>query len=123
LQKTMVVAEGVCRNLDPDFDIWEAARPVAERWMSDNMGPEAALTRASETFGALGKLAQDLPQLVKNAEELSQMVAEGGVRLHPDTARAIAAEQERQSRPWRMAVVILTCVIAIALIFALQRFL
>ena len=123
LQKTMVVVEGVCRGLDPDFDIWEAARPVAERWVSENMGPEAAFARAGETFGALGKLAQDLPQLVKNAEELSQMVAEGGVRLHPDTARAIAAEQERQSRPWRVAVVLLTCVIAIALIFALQRLL
>jgi ubiquinone biosynthesis protein len=123
LQKTMVVVEGVCRGLDPDFDIWQAARPVAERWVSENMGPEAALTRAGETFGALGKLAQDLPQLVKNAEELSQMVAEGGVRLHPDTARAIATEQERQSRPWRVAVVLLTCLIAVALIFALQRLL
>ncbi|HVW72633.1 MAG TPA: 2-polyprenylphenol 6-hydroxylase [Rhizomicrobium sp.] len=121
LQKTMVVVEGVCRGLDPDFDIWDAARPVAEKWVAQNMGPEAALTRAGETFGALGKLAQDLPQLVKNAEEFSQMVAEGGVRLHPDTARAIAAEQERQSRPWRIAVVLLTCVIAAALIFALGR--
>ncbi len=116
LQKTMVVVEGVCRGLDPDFDIWEAARPVAEKWMTVNMGPEAALTRAGETFGALGKLAQDLPQLVKNAEEFSQMVAEGGVRLHPDTARAIAAEQERQSRPWRAAVVILAFVIAAILV-------
>jgi len=121
LQKTMVVVEGVARGLDPDFDIWEAARPVAEKWMHENMGPEAALTRAGETFGALGKLAQDLPQLVKNAEEFSQMVAEGGVRLHPDTARAIAAEQERQSRPWRVAVVLLACVIAAALIFILSR--
>lgn len=121
LQKTMVVVEGVCRTLDPDFDIWEAARPVAEKWMNENMGPEAALSRASETFGAFGKLAQDLPQLVKNAEELSQMIADGGVRLHPDTARAIAAEQERQSRPWRIAVVLLTCLIAIALFIALRR--
>ena len=121
LQKTMVVVEGVCRGLDPDFDIWEAARPVAEKWMHENMGPEAALTRAGETFGALGKLAQDLPQLVKNAEEFSQMVAEGGVRLHPDTARAIAAEQERQSRPWRVAVVVLAALIAAALIFILSR--
>jgi len=116
LQKTMVVVEGVCRGLDPDFDIWEAARPVAEKWVAANMGPEAALTRAGETFGALGKLAQDLPQLVKNAEELSQMVAEGGVRLHPDTARAIAAEQERQSRPWRAAVVILAFAVAVILL-------
>ena len=106
LQKTMVVVEGVCRGLDPDFDIWEAARPVAEKWVQDNMGPEAALTRAGETLGALGKLAQDLPQLVKNAEELSQMVAEGGVRLHPDTAdpdrrrtgTALASHADRADR-------------------------
>jgi ubiquinone biosynthesis protein len=123
LQKTMVVVEGVCRGLDPDFDIWQAARPVAEKWVSDNMGPEAALTRAGETFGALGKLAQDLPQLVKNAEELSQMVAEGGVRLHPDTAIQIAAEQERRSRPTRVALIGVLAVIALVLVFALQRFL
>jgi ubiquinone biosynthesis protein len=122
LQKTMVVVEGVCRGLDPDFDIWEAARPVAEKWMQENMGPEAALTRAGETLGALGKLAQDLPQLVKNAEELSQMVAEGGVRLHPDTAIQIAAEQERRSRPTRIALIAVLGVIALALILALQRF-
>jgi ubiquinone biosynthesis protein len=121
LQKTMVVVEGVCRGLDPDFDIWEAARPVAEKWVATNMGPEAAFNRAGETFGALGRLAQDLPQLVKNAEEFSQMVAEGGVRLHPDTARAIAAEQERQSRPWRVAVVLLAVVIAATLVFVLWR--
>jgi ubiquinone biosynthesis protein len=121
LQKTMVVVEGVCRGLDPDFDIWSAARPVAEKWMSDNMGPEAALTRAGETFGALGKLAQDLPQLVKNAEELSQMVAEGGVRLHPDTARAIAEEQERRSRPTRVALIAILAVIALVLVFGLPR--
>jgi len=121
LQKTMVVVEGVCRGLDPDFDIWEAARPVAQKWMTENMGPEAALTRAGETFGALGKLAQDLPQLVRNAEELSQMVAEGGVRLHPDTARQIAAEQEKRSRPARIALIAVLAVIALALVLALYR--
>src|SRR4051812_3552693 len=117
----MVVVEGVCRGLDPDFDIWSAARPVAEKWVGDNMGPEAALTRAGETFGALGKLAQDLPQLVKNAEGLSQMVAEGGVRLHPDTAVQIAAEQERRSRPTRMALIAVLAVIALAMVFGLYR--
>jgi ubiquinone biosynthesis protein len=121
LQKTMVVVEGVCRGLDPDFDIWEAARPVAENWVHENLGPEAALTRAGETFGALGKLAQDLPQLVKNAEELSQMVAEGGVRLHPDTTRAIAAEQERRSRPTRFALIAVLGVIALAVLYGVMR--
>jgi ubiquinone biosynthesis protein len=122
LQKTMVVVEGVARRLDPDFDIWEASRPVAERWVSNNLGPEARLARAAEGFSALGKFAQDLPQLVKNAEELSQMVAEGGVRLHPDTAREIAREQDRRNRPWRVAFVVLAIVIAAALIFFARRY-
>jgi ubiquinone biosynthesis protein len=116
LQKTMVVVEGVARGLDPDFDIWEASRPVAERWVSDNLGPEARLARAAEGFTALGKLAQDLPQLVKNAEELSQMVAEGGMRLHPDTARQIAREQDRRNRPLWFALIALLAVIAAALL-------
>jgi len=117
LQKTMVVVEGVARGLDPDFDIWEAARPVAERWVAENLGPEAHLARAAEGFTALGKLAQDLPQLVKNAEELSQMVAEGGVRLHPDTARQIAREQDRRNRPLWIALIVLLGVIAGALLW------
>jgi len=116
LQKTMVVVEGVARGLDPDFDFWEASRPVAERWVSDNLGPEARLARAAEGFSALGKLAQDLPQLVKNAEELSQMVAEGGVKLHPDTAREIAREQDRRNRPLWIVAIVLLAVIAVALL-------
>jgi ubiquinone biosynthesis protein len=117
MQKTMVVVEGVARSLDPDFDIWDAARPVAERWVSDNMGPEARLARAAEGVSALGKLAEDLPQLVKNAEQLSQMVAEGGVRLHPDTAREIAREQERKGRPARVALIALLAVLVVALLW------
>jgi ubiquinone biosynthesis protein len=107
LQKTMVVVEGVARGLDPDFDIWEAARPVAERWVTDNLGPEARLARAAEGFSALGRLADDLPQLVKNAEDLSRMVAEGGVRLHPETALLIAAEQERRAKPVRLGLLLM----------------
>jgi ubiquinone biosynthesis protein len=117
MQKTMVVVEGVARGLDPDFDIWEAARPVAEQWVSDNMGPEARLARAAEGVSALGKLAEDLPQLVRNAEQLSQMVTECGVRLHPDTAREIAHEQERKGRPARVVLIALLAVLVVALLW------
>jgi len=116
LQKTMVVVEGVARGLDPNFDIWEASRPVAERWVSDNLGPEAMLRDAASGISALGKLAQDLPLLVRNVEVVSQMVAEGGMRLHPDTARQIAGEQQRKNRPWRLAVAVLLALIAAVLL-------
>jgi ubiquinone biosynthesis protein len=98
LQKTMVVVEGVARGLDPDFDIWEASRPVVERWMIDNLGPEARLRDVSEGVTALGKLARDLPQLLRNAETVSTMLASGGLRLHPETARQIADAQMARTR-------------------------
>ena len=41
LQKTMVTVEGVARRLDPDSDIWEAARPVVQAWIARELSPAA----------------------------------------------------------------------------------
>jgi len=103
MQKTMVVVEGVARGLDPGFDIWDASRPVVERWMIEQMGPEARLRDMGEGVTALGRLARDLPQLLRNAESISQMLADGGLRLHPDTTREIAEAQIARTRHVRVA--------------------
>ena len=102
LQKTMVVVEGVARSLDPEFDIWEASRPVIERWMVQQMGPEARLRDMGEGVNALGRLARDLPQLLRNAEIVSAMLADGGLRLHPDTIHQIAQDQLARTRYMRV---------------------
>jgi ubiquinone biosynthesis protein len=104
LQKTMVVVEGVARGLDPDFDIWEAARPVVERWMLDRLAPETRLREAAEGVGSLGRAAQQLPQLLRNAEIISAMMADGGLRLHPETARQIAEAQLLGTKYTRVAI-------------------
>ncbi len=104
LQKTMVVVEGVARGLDPDFDIWEASRPVAEQWMIENMGPEARLRNVRDGVSALGKLAQDLPELLHNAEVISSMLASGGLKLHPQTTLEIAQAQVDRTRHVRVAI-------------------
>jgi len=103
MQKTMMVVEGVARGLDPEFDIWEASRPTVERWMIEQMGPEARLRDMGEGVTALGRLARDLPQLLRNAESISSMLADGGLRLHPDTTREIAEAQIVRTRHVRIA--------------------
>jgi ubiquinone biosynthesis protein len=104
LQKTMVVVEGVARSLDADFDIWESARPVVEKWMLEQVGPEARLKEMGDGVNALGRLARDLPQLLRNAELVSTMLADGGMRLHPDTVRQIAETQALRTRHVRIAI-------------------
>lgn len=104
LQKTMVVVEGVAGNLDPDFDMWEASRPVAERWMMEQVGPEARLREAAEGLNALGHIARHLPELVRNAEAVSAMLADGGLKLHPETVRRIGEAQAARTRNVRIAI-------------------
>lgn len=106
LQKTMVVVEGVARQLDPEFDVWEAARPIIERWMLEHLGPEARLKDAAVSLTSVGRLAQTLPQLIRETELIAAQFAEGGIRLHPDSVRAIARSTSQNSRNLRLALMI-----------------
>jgi len=103
LQKTMVVVEGVARALDPELDIWEASRPVIEEWMIERIGPEARLRDAAEGVSALGRLARDFPHVLRNAEVVSTMLADGGLKLHPDSVRQIAQAQVARTHHVRVA--------------------
>ncbi|MBL4813331.1 MAG: 2-polyprenylphenol 6-hydroxylase, partial [Rhodobacteraceae bacterium] len=50
LQRTMVVVEGVARTLDPNINIWEAARPVVEGYIKDSIGPKAMARDLAKTL-------------------------------------------------------------------------
>ncbi|HCA15356.1 MAG TPA: protein kinase, partial [Alphaproteobacteria bacterium] len=65
LQKTMMMAEGVARQLNPNADMWSLARPLAGDWMSE----QAHVTRRIETFleEAL-TLASRLPRIIAALE-------------------------------------------------------
>lgn len=122
LQKTMMVVEGVARGLDPDFDIWEASRPVVEKWMVERMGPEGRLREAADSVTALGRVAQNLPQLLKNAEIISAMLADGGVRLHPDSALLIAQAQLARTRHVRIAIWIAAAALGLLAVLPFVKF-
>jgi ubiquinone biosynthesis protein len=88
LQKTMVVAEGVGRLLDPTVNIWLLARPLIEVWMRENRGPEARIKDAAlDAFEAFERL----PALLRSIERAATMIGEGdGLPLHRDSLTALA---------------------------------
>ena len=93
LQKTMVVVEGICRTLDPEFDMWTAANPVVRGWILRNLGPGGALKDARAGLEAGRRLLREAPvfaeRLERASEELDRVVAEG-VRLDDDTTARLA---------------------------------
>lgn len=68
LQKTMVTVEGVARRIDPQHDLWAAARPVVERWIARELSAPAKLqTLAKDAMFALrgfARLAEGVEHLL-----------------------------------------------------------
>jgi ubiquinone biosynthesis protein len=92
LQKTMVLVEGVGRQLDPDVNIWALARPLIEQWMADNRGPAARLRQRLET---LAKMFDRLPQVLEGVEKIAELWSKEGVVLHAETLAAQASHHAR----------------------------
>ncbi len=120
LQKTMMVVEGVCRSLDPDFDMWSASEPVLVEWASRNMGPVGMMEDAVESIGSLGRLITRLPELGERAEQLSRELAvmsRKGVRVDPDSLVAAGLGQP-SSGAWSRAAlwIIAAALVVVALV-------
>jgi ubiquinone biosynthesis protein len=75
LQKTMVVVEGVARTLNPNLNMWAAAEPVVRSWIERQLGPVGKLEQAAGSALALGKLALQLPDVLKEAEDAARSLA------------------------------------------------
>jgi ubiquinone biosynthesis protein len=77
LQRTMVVVEGVARSIDPHTNIWEAAKPVVEGWIRENLGPARVARDLAHTVTALTRLGPRLPDL---ALELVMLAEDARIR-------------------------------------------
>jgi ubiquinone biosynthesis protein len=62
LQKTMVVVEGIGRQLYPDINMWEVAKPLIYKWMiKDKFSPRSVLERGKQYSSELTETIIDLP--------------------------------------------------------------
>jgi ubiquinone biosynthesis protein len=116
LQKSMLTAEGVGRSLNPNINMWELARPLIEEWMRENRGPEA---RILDDVEAAVSTVRRLPALVREGERVAAQIAEGGLRLHPQTVRFMLSDWERRRKTERFAIwaiLVLLAIIAFELV-------
>ncbi len=87
LQKTLVLAEGLGRILDPSVNMWALARPLIEDWMRVHRSPPARLVAAA---AELVHGLERLPALAREAERILQTLRSDGIRLHDDSVRGMA---------------------------------
>ncbi len=67
LQKTLLNVEGLGRDLDPELDLWNTAKPFLERWMNEQVGWRGLLSRTRKEAPRYVQLLPELPRLLHQA--------------------------------------------------------
>ncbi|WP_261842835.1 ubiquinone biosynthesis regulatory protein kinase UbiB [Aliamphritea ceti] len=67
LQKTLLNIEGLGRQLYPDLDLWQTAKPFLESWMKERMGPKAVWKNIRQQAPDWLEKMPQLPQLTYEA--------------------------------------------------------
>jgi len=100
LQKTLLNIEGLGRQLYPELDLWSTAKPFMEKWMADQVGPQAFARRVKES---VPQLSEELPEIPHLVYRTLKKASEGDLEINwkSDQLEAIReeiAEGNRRSR-------------------------
>jgi ubiquinone biosynthesis protein len=96
LQKTLLAIEGLGRQLYPELDLWQTAKPVLEDWMRERHDPR---TRLKQLVAAWPEISEDLailPRVLHRALRRSE--AEDAAVRRQQRAPTFATERRRATR-------------------------
>ena len=78
LTKALVTAEGLARSIDPTINVYEVARPYAQRLLSGRYNPEAVIEVAEERALEYARYVEDYPDQIR---QLLTEVADGELEV------------------------------------------
>jgi ubiquinone biosynthesis protein len=72
LQKTLLNIEGLGRQLYPELDLWQTAKPFLERWMSEQLGVRSLVKSLKDNSTFWTEKFPEMPQLLYDALKHNQ---------------------------------------------------
>ncbi len=91
LQKTLLNIEGLGRELDPELDLWQTAKPFLERWMGEQVGWRGLLRTLRREAPYWAQTLPAIPRL------LHRLLAEDRVGGLQSSLERLAAENSRRN--------------------------
>jgi ubiquinone biosynthesis protein len=112
LQKTLLNIEGLGRQLDPELDLWDTAKPFLERWMKEQIGWRGLIINLKHEAPQWAALLPQLPRLAHQA------LSNSSSALLADELAALREEQAKQRKrlTWLVALVAAQTALAVGLI-------
>jgi ubiquinone biosynthesis protein len=111
LQKTLLNIEGLGRELDPDLDLWQTAKPFLERWMREQVGWRGFVRTIRHEAPFWAATLPQLPRLVHRALAEDRL---GALQL---AVEGLARQNARRNR----LLTVLIFVVALAALVAIWQ--
>jgi ubiquinone biosynthesis protein len=111
LQKTLFNIEGLGRQLYPDLDLWETAKPFLERWMRDQFGPTAFVKTLQREFPRWWRIFPEMPATVF---DLLRQAGNGDLSLHWQSADLARLRTELRGHHRRLLLAVIGSSLLIA---------
>ena len=119
LQKTLLNIEGLGRQLYPDLDLWQTAKPILEPWMKEKASPQAAFKTLQQEAPNWLHTLPTLPRLI---QDIGQQVQGGKLKMQLSSKDLEKIQQEIRTSSQRTTMTIsgAAFIIAAAIITALD---
>ncbi|HEX2236822.1 MAG TPA: ubiquinone biosynthesis regulatory protein kinase UbiB [Gammaproteobacteria bacterium] len=110
LQKTLLSIEGLGRQLYPQLDLWQTAKPFLDRWMSEQIGVRALLQNFKQ---ALPSMIENLPELPDLLYSVIRQTEKGDLKVEWDSQQLREIRDEIHLAYRRTVVAILSAVLLV----------
>jgi len=81
LQKTLLYIEGLGRQLYPQLDLWQTAKPFLENWVKEQMGVKAVFAKVKKNLPFWNEKLPEIPDLVYDYLKTSKKSQQQHIQL------------------------------------------
>lgn len=111
LQKTLLHVEGLGRELYPDLDLWQTAKPFLERWMNEQVGVRALLRSLKDN---IPRWAERLPEIPALLHGVLQRAENGQFKVTSDNPELRELHRSLRQGQQRLYVAIVGAALVVA---------
>lgn len=121
LQKTLLNIEGLGRQLYPQLDLWDTAKPFLEKWMREQLGPKSFVKRMQKELPQWGEALPEIPMLLHSILKQAHD-GELPLKLNDESMRTIRREIREANRRTIAATIGIGLIISAAVLLGLDGY-
>jgi ubiquinone biosynthesis protein len=111
LQKTLLYIEGLGRQLYPQLDLWQTAKPFLENWVKEQMGVKAVFAKVKENLPFWNEKLPEMPDLVYDYLKTNRNTQYQQTQL----MQAMLTQQAKHNNRVIVSVIVAALIIAISI--------